>query len=226
MLYTSSIDQLLIDMSIGDPVQSWIDPLGLGTLGASGVTLSRLCPVGMTYQVDSYGTHEMYEPDTEVGLRVLGRTGSQVMISLGGFDDTSVFSLGSSTLSEFALGDYPILADTAAESFVSGFDDFDTLDVGLAVAGSVTLDSCRIDERDPFDGIDPWIITVSGAFEGVMEVAHHDGRDPTLHDFNGHFALPLLVSLDDEETISYLESVCEGGIPRGGGLDGSSGLGE
>jgi hypothetical protein len=229
VVFTSSISQLLIDMSVGDPIETWLDPMGLGTFGASGLVLSRLCPSGMTYSVDGYGMHEIYasdENDDDIGLGTVARLGASVTLSIRGVDDSSHFTVGTTTLSAFVLGTYPIMADPVTDSFVAAFEDFDSFDSGLSVAGSITLDTCRIDERDPFDGIDPWILILMGSFEGTLEVNHFDGRDPTLHDFQGHFSMPTVLALDDEETIEYVESICEGGIPRDVGSAGSPDGGE
>jgi hypothetical protein len=63
-------------------------------------------------------------------------------------------------------------------------------------------------------------VVVNGAFEGVFEVGHFDGSNPTLNDFSGDFAMPMLVTNDDE-LHDYLEATCEGGLPRAAGTGGS-----
>jgi subtilisin family serine protease len=219
-VFSNSITQLLIETNVGDPVQSWIDPMGLGVHGASGLVLSRICPQGISYQIDSYGAHSLRRPEDDVGLGAIGSVGVPPTVSITGHTDEVVFTVGSSTLTEFALGTYPLVKEPGPDSGTASFVEMDSLDGGVAIAGTLTLDSCRIDQRDPFTGLDPWIVVVSGTFEGVFEVGQFGEIYPTLHDFNGDFNLPMAVANVDD-LHDYLEATCEGGLPREEGSTGS-----
>lgn len=214
--YPNSISQLLIDMNVGDPLQSWLDPLGLGESGASSITLSRICPEGISYRVDSYGAHELRSPGDDIGLGAIGSAAVPPTISIPGHTEDVTFTIGSSTLTEFALGSFPLMREPGPTSCSATFFENESLDGGHAIAGTLTIDSCRIEQRNPFNGVDPWVVVLNGAFEGVLEIGHFDGRDPTLHDFSGDFTMPMFVS-DIEELHEYLEVSCEGGLPRDNG---------
>ncbi|HPD29853.1 MAG TPA: S8 family serine peptidase [Phycisphaerae bacterium] len=216
LMFTNSICQLLIDMGVGDPIRSWIDPMGLGSFGASGLVLSRICPAGIVYTVDGYGTYQTYyETESDHRPAIAGSFGGTSFTCGGGDGDASI-GFTSLSLTQFVLGTYIITTpeeagpDTAAASFT----DFTTGESGMGMAGSITFDACQIDQRSPFDGINPWIVRLSGAFAGVLQMAHND-RAPTFHEFEGSFSVPLLVLAGAEDSfIDYLENTCEGGIPR------------
>ena len=211
--FPNSITQLLVDYNVGDPVQGWIDPMGLRTHGASAIILSRICPQGISYHIDSYGSHSLQGPEDDIGLGVIGSASTPPTISIPGNTEDIVFSIGSSTLTQFALGTYPMMTETGPDSCTATFIEFDSLDGGLAIAGTLTLDACQIEQRNPFDGVDPWIVVVNGTFEGVFETGVFETGDTTLNDFSGEFNLPMLVS-DDDDLHDYLEATCEGGLPR------------
>jgi hypothetical protein len=89
-------------------------------------------------------------------------------------------------------------------------------DHGGGLSGTVTLDSCQIVERDPFYGVIPFIVNMSGSFEGVVEVLHLGSAETTTHSFNGFFSnVPLAVGLVDVEDpiVAEIELTCEGGRP-------------
>jgi subtilisin family serine protease len=211
-VFSNAINQLLVDMNVGDPVQSWIDPMGLRTHGASAIVLSRICPQGISLTVDSYGFHELRSPDDDIGLGALGSALSPPTIFLSCNTDEVVFTIASSTLPEFALGSYPLVRDPGPAGCEATFVEQASLDGGVALSGILTLDMCRIEQRSPFNGVDPWVVVVNGAYEGVLEIGHFDGSDPTIHEFHGEFALPMTVA-DLEQLHEYLENNCEGGLP-------------
>lgn len=217
LCFSTSIGELLLAMDVPDPVASWIDPLGLGNYGASGLILSRLCPAGISFQVEGYGNWDLFEPGREASLGVIGSRAAPPTVSLAGTEPDEVRCvISSDTIAQFALGSY-VIADSGPEVVRVLFMDEASVDMGLGIAGSINFDACSIYERDPFDGITPWIVRVSGDFEGVLEVAHVDGRDPTLHEISGYFTLPMLTVFTgpDDPLRDYLEITCEGGMPRG-----------
>lgn len=215
LVFTTSIQELLLDMGVGDPIRSWIDPLGLGNAGASGMVLSRVCPPGMSYSIDGYGSHAIQAVDRTQG----GMIGSPAMPPAFYFnaDDGDVFlGIGSAGMSQFALGSFIFLEDPAGASDVAAarFQQHGSVEFGPAIAGTVTFDTCRIDERDPWQAKNPMIVYVTGAFEGVLTAYHWDGRPPSVHGFDGNFNMPFIVSSNaGEEVFEYLENNCEGGIP-------------
>ncbi len=215
LVFTTSIQELLLDMGVGDPIRSWIDPLGLGNAGASGMVLSRVCPPGMSYSIDGYGSHAIQAVDRTQG----GVIGSPAMPPAFYFnaDDGDVFlEIGSAGMSQFALGSFIFLEDPAGASDVAAarFQEHGSVDFGPAIAGTVTFDTCRIDERDPWQAKNPMIVYVTGAFEGMLTAYHWDGRLPSVHGFDGNFNMPFVVSSSaGEEVFEYLENNCEGGIP-------------
>jgi len=216
LVFTTAIQELLLDMGVGDPIRSWIDPMGLGNAGASGLVLSRICPPGMSYSVDGYGSHDVQPVDGPLG-GMIGSPSATPTAYLIGNDDQVSLAILTSSATPFTLGSYVLLQDPSSISngAVISFEEHEAVDFGPSIAGTLTFETCRIDERDPWNGVNPWVVFVTGAFEGVFEVHHLDGRPPSLHGFEGHFNMPFVVSsVAGDEVWEYLENTCEGGIPR------------
>ncbi len=216
LVFTTAIQELLLEMGVGDPIRSWIDPMGLGNAGASGLVLSRICPPGMTYNIDGYGSHNVQPVAGPLGGMIGSPTAPPTAYLVGDDEEVNLAFL-TSQLTPFALGSYVLLAEPhdVSNGAVVNFQEHGAADFGLSIAGTLTFDTCRIDERDPWNGVNPWIVFITGAFEGVLEVAHWDGRPPSLHHFDGNFNMPFLVSSTaGDEMWDYLENTCEGGIPR------------
>ena len=216
VVFPISICQALLDANVGDPVKSWIDPTGVGSASVSGLILSRMCPTGMSFSVDGYGRHEAATVDSELGGLIEG-SGVLTGWAFSGANDLAYLRLATTGGSEFALGTHIILSSSVEgdAGVTATFKDRESADVGTGVSGSIIFDSCRIDDREPFAGINAWVIQASGAFEGVVEVAHTDGRPQSLHWFSGYFSLPLIVSPGaNEEDAQYLEHHCAGGTAQ------------
>jgi hypothetical protein len=221
LTFTVPIQYLLLDVGVEDPVRSWIDPLDLGNPGPTGLLLSRICPTGMTFHVEEYGTFQASEQLNEEHM-VRGLMDS-VQLTIDGLTESEEFALGTGPIGfSLRLGEYPILPDTSDHPLPPGavsavFYANDRQDAGQGLFGTMILESCEVVERDPFNGVLPFHVHVSGAFEGVMEVQHLDGSDPTIHDFDGFFTdVPLFTGMagPDDQIVDEIESLCEGG--RGG----------
>lgn len=216
LMFTNSICRLLIDMDVGDPIRSWIDPMRVGDIDPSAVILSRICVAEATWTVEGYGTYFFDTGGDDDGPETAGHIDDTTFVFGGGDTDTATIRFTAFHLSQFALGTYAITpsGDTGTDTVSAHFFDYRSTEPGAGVTGSITFDACRIDERNPFDGITPWIVRMNGTFTGVLEIAHND-RDPTFHGFNGSFSLPLLVLAGPEDPlIDFLENTCESGIPR------------
>jgi hypothetical protein len=110
-----------------------------------------------------------------------------------------------------------VLPEPAPDTLGVIFRINDAQDLGHGLAGTAILESCAVVERDPFDGVTPFLVNVNGSFEGVAKVVHSDGRDPTVHGFDGFFSnVPLGMGVigPDDPIVDQIESTCEGG--RGG----------
>jgi len=218
LTFTTSLLQALIDMRLGEPIVTWIDPLELGSLGSTALVLSRICPPGITYLVEGYGEYDQREPEDVLPIGIITSTSDPYAFTFGSTTAEGRLAMDTTGENEFALTEYLYTEESVLGSAQLVFVDEDSSDVGVAISGVLTFASCRIDERDPFTGEDPWIVTVEGTFEGVVEINHADGSDPTPHEFEGYFTLPMTVVAtedeDGEELLDYLENSCEGGIPR------------
>ncbi len=214
LTFTSSISELLIAMDVPEPVMGWIDPAGLGNAGSSGLVLSRLCPAGIHFSVSEYGTYDLWEPDDEVGSGVIGTPVTPPSFNLASITVDGVALTFGSYEADFMLGTYAITTEGGPMTIQAGFGATDPGENGIGLGGSFTFDECRIEERDPFDGITPWVVRVSGVFEGILEVIHWDPPGIRTHDFEGYFSLPMIVTAGEgDPVIEYLEYHCDGGIP-------------
>jgi len=212
VVFSNVINQLLLDQRVGEPIESWIDPLGLGNHGAVSIILSRICPQGISFRIDGYGTHSKQGPEDEIGLGYIGNLAAPPVINIPGSTEDITFTIGSSTLTNFALGSYPLMEEPGPDGCSAIFQEFSTLDGGIAVAGMLNIETCRIEQRNPFNGIDPWVVVVNGNFEGVFETFVFETAETSYNEFDGEFNLPMLVT-DDEDLHEYLEETCEGGLP-------------
>jgi subtilisin family serine protease len=216
LTFTFPIEHLLLDIGVGDPVRSWIDPLDLGNPGTTGLLLSRICPAGVTFHVEEYGTFEASEQLSEDHL-VFGVLNSNTF-SVAGYTEDERFSIVSGGTSySLRLGEYLVMDDPPADAVTVIFAANDGEDHGGGLSGTVILESCQIVERDPFNGVTPFVVNASGAFEGVVEMLHLGSTEITIHTFEGFFSnVPLGVGLVDVENpiVAQIEMICEGG--RGG----------
>jgi hypothetical protein len=175
--------------------------------------LSRICPSGMHLRVSQYGTHEIWEPDAVVDFGVLGSPVLPPSFSFGAGNDEVSMSFGSN-VAEFMLGTYTIAPDPGPFTAHASFHSVGTAELGGGLSGTLTIDACRIEERDPFDGTTPWIVRLTGEFEGAVEVVHWDPAGVRAHDFEGYYSIPVLVAAGEgDPVIEYLEYHCDGGIP-------------
>jgi hypothetical protein len=215
LTFTFPIELLLLDIGVGDPVQSWIDPLGRHAQAATGLLLSRICPASVTFHVEEYGTFEASEQLNEDHL-VFGVLNSG-MLSIAGYTEHERFSIVSGAEGySLRLGEYTVFSDPPPDAVGVLFAANDGEDHGGGLSGTVTLDSCQVVERDPFYGVIPFIVNMSGSFEGVVEVLHLGSAETTTHSFNGFFSnVPLAVGLVDVEDpiVAEIELTCEGGRP-------------
>jgi hypothetical protein len=169
----------------------------------------------VTYHVEEYGTFEASELLSEDHL-VYGVLNSG-MLSVSGYTEHERFTIVSGTESySLRLGEYQVLPDPVPDTVGVIFAANDGEDHGGGLSGAVILESCQIVERDPFTGVIPFVVNVSGSFEGVVEVLHLGTADITTHSFEGFFSnVPLGVGLVDVEDpiVAEIELTCESGRP-------------
>ncbi len=214
IVFTTSIQELLLDMGVGDPIRSWIDPVGRHHAEASGLVLSRLCPPGMYFTIDGYGLHSVQAGGGAL-VGAIGGPAAPPAFCINAQDGEVYLEIAGPRMGQFALGSYSIerIAIGGGVAGVS-FQDHGSIDAGPGVSGTLTFETCRIDQRDPWGSRHPMIVYVTGGFEGFLEVTHSDGGGPTLNEFEGGFNMPLVVSPNaGDEVFEYLENNCEGGIP-------------
>jgi subtilisin family serine protease len=216
LTYTISMNSLLFSMNVGDPIESWIDATGLGVSRATGLILSRVCPSGMHFEVDDFGTAAV-SPNLSDDHLLAG------VVNAGGFnvtgnDGTLNFSLASNLEHEFMfeLGAFDIVADPPPGALGALFNSNDPAASGHSLWGTAFFDACEIVERDPFTGAAPFVVHVTGSFSGLLEVVNVGASEVTYNRYDGYFSrVPLSASLFGERdpVIDHLEEICIGGRP-------------
>lgn len=205
MVFAAPIGQLILDLSPGSPVEDYLDPEGLGNYGSTGIVMSRICR-GLSYTVEGYGTHEISGTDSGVAAGIIAAD----EFTITGSTDETLFLVDAP--SPFALGTYDVVRDATAGSATVQFTDTSAPAGGEGTSGEFTVESCRIDERNPLTN-DPLIISAAGTFDGLMEISLVDPPVISSHAFEGYFNLTFTVAnvQTGDPLLQYLEESCEGG---------------
>ncbi len=206
MVFAAPIGQLILDLSPGSPVEDYLDPEGLGNYGSTGIVMSRICR-GLSYTVEGYGTHEIHGTDSGVAAGIIAAE----EFTITGSTDETLFLVD--VPSPFALGTYAVARDATAGSATVQFTDTNALAGGEGTSGQFTVESCRIDERNPLTN-DPMIISAAGVLAGLMEVSLVDPPGISSHAFEGYFNLTFTLAnvQTGDPLLQYIEESCEGGI--------------
>ena len=224
VVLTWPIGNLLLDLDLGSPVEDWLDPRRWGGYGPTEDVMSALCG-GFSMIVGDYTPLESVAPFMSGSIEegwfliqgdawpegytvddVYEGVAPRVLVGMEGWYD---FHLGSHTFERFP-------SSTGVEMSMepdAGWPADEDFDYPQAISGTLTFDSCSIDERHPLTHA-PVSLIASGSFEGTLEQEHYDAP-PSTWPFSGTFD-GLVLSVEGapgDPLIEHLEANCDGGRP-------------
>jgi hypothetical protein len=202
--FSLNVLQAMID---GDPTSEMIeliDPHRTGDADPVGLVINRICG-GLEYKIETFGSWKVdedtmgYIHDATFGF--FSTPKGKPALSMG--CNECVFGLKDYAISE------DVVANTASFAWTENQEDPVNSNNGYSNSGTLTIDSCRIDERNQLTDA-PFLVSVQAHFDGGMTAGTiaHQGHYPFEGKWNFVFECGALFSPD---MIDELETICKNG---------------
>ncbi len=223
------IEQALINRSPSVPttVLDFIDDDMNDHHDVPGHVINRICG-GMNYQVDGPGNGYYDYPGADIneeGVHISGTLGTEsfaincqvpeeASLVLGCYEGAGcLFELNRDYVIHRDAVDLPGYVGVAYEKHPT---ESPPDAIGIGNSGSVSFESCRIDQRLQSDNR-ILLVNLTGRFKGTMETVVPPGHELLSSGLEGYFSIPFVTGgLGVEDALQqYLEVNCEGGYPEG-----------